>query len=44
MKDLKIEVPEGYEIDLEKSDLGNGVVKFKRKETKLPESLPGLEH
>lgn len=39
MEQIKIEVPKGYQIDLEKSDLSAGIVKFKKiKRKKLPKS------
>lgn len=31
MEHLKIQIPEGHEIDTEKSDLANGVITFKKK-------------
>ena len=34
MKDFKIEVPEGYEIDNENSSLEDGVIRFKEKKIK----------
>ena len=35
MERLQIKAPEGYEIDLEKSDLQNGIVEFKQVKKKL---------
>ena len=35
MKQLNIEIPEGYQIDSEKSDLKKGIVKFKKVEKKV---------
>ena len=32
MQDLKLQIPEGHEIDLENSDLAKGIVKFKVKQ------------
>lgn len=40
MKQIKIEVPKGHEIDLEKSNLKEGIVKFK---VKLPKSWEELK-
>lgn len=31
MEHLEIQIPEGHEIDTEKSDLVNGVIAFKKK-------------
>lgn len=41
MKQFKIEVPDGYEIDQENSNLAEGVIKFKpvAKESRVPESI-----
>lgn len=36
MKTLKIEIPEGHEIDIQNSDLTKGIVKFKKVESKYP--------
>lgn len=38
MKQLKIEIPNGYEIDQENSNLAEGVVKFKPK-SRVPKSI-----
>lgn len=43
MKDLNITAPEGYEIDLENSDLAQGVIKFKEKSSELVKSWEDLE-
>ena len=32
MEELKITIPEGYEIDINNSDITKGIIKFKRKE------------
>jgi hypothetical protein len=42
MKTLHIEIPKGYEIDLEKSDLTKGVVAFKKIATQLPKTWEEL--
>ena len=42
MKQFKIEVPEGYEIDKEQSDLSEGVVKFKKVD-ELPSSVDDVD-
>jgi hypothetical protein len=42
MKTLNIEIPKGYEIDLEKSDLTKGVVAFKKIATQLPKTWEEL--
>lgn len=34
--EMKIQIPEGYEIDTNKSSLTDGNIVFKKKETKLP--------
>ena len=36
MKEIKIEIPEGYEIDINKSSLTDGNIVFKKKENTLP--------
>lgn len=45
MKQFKIEVPGGYEIDQENSNLAEGVIKFKlvAKESRVPESIYDVE-
>lgn len=35
MKELKIDIPEGFEIDLEASNLSEGIVRFRPKNTEL---------
>lgn len=42
MKQINIEIPKGYEIDLEKSDLTKGVVAFKKIATQLPKTWEEL--
>jgi hypothetical protein len=42
MNEFKIQIPEGHEIDLEKSDLGQGIVTFKKAVSKLPMSWDGI--
>lgn len=39
MNELKIEIPEGYEVDQEKSNLVKGEIKFKKIEKKYPLSI-----
>lgn len=36
MKNVNIEIPEGFEIDLKNSNLSKGNITFKKKEIKLP--------
>ena len=43
MKELKIEIPAGHEIDLENSDLTSGVVKFKAQKPKYPTTVKELK-
>lgn len=38
MKTIKINVPEGYEIDVENSDLAKGIIATKKIERQLPKS------
>ena len=42
MTQINIEIPEGYEIDLEKSDLTKGVVAVKKIATQLPKTWEEL--
>jgi hypothetical protein len=42
MKTLNIEIPDGYEIDQEKTDLKKGLVAFKKIEFNLPKSWGDL--
>jgi hypothetical protein len=42
MKELKINIPEGKEIDLKKSNLEKGEIFFKNKEYKLPTQMHEL--
>jgi hypothetical protein len=42
MKKLEIEIPQGHEIDQEKSDLSKGLVVFKKVEEKWPTSWEDL--
>jgi hypothetical protein len=44
MKTLNIEIPEGHEVDLVKSNLVNGFVAFKKIEPKLPKTWGDLEN
>lgn len=43
MKNLKIEIPNGYEIDQDKSDLSIGVVAFKKIKSKYPLNVKEIE-
>jgi hypothetical protein len=43
MNQLKFEIPEGYEIDLSKSDFPNVYLAFKKKELSLPKTYDALE-
>lgn len=43
MNNFQIEIPEGYEIDTEKSSLKKGKIVFKELEKKLPRSWKELE-
>ena len=38
MQKLEIEIPVGHEIDLEKSNLKEGLILFKKIENKLPKN------
>lgn len=41
---VSLQLPEGYEIDLEKSDLEQGVIKFREKSSELVKSWEDLEY
>jgi hypothetical protein len=41
--EIKFEIPEGYEIDLSKSDFPNVYLAFKKKELSLPKTYDALE-
>lgn len=43
MQKLEIEIPAGHEIDLEKSNLKEGLIVFKKIENKLPKTWKELE-
>jgi hypothetical protein len=43
MENLNIQIPEGYEIDLQKSDLTRGYVAFKQSKKELPKTWCDLE-
>jgi hypothetical protein len=43
MKTLKIEIPKGYEIDVEKSNIANGTIVFKEIKKELPKTWEELE-
>ena len=43
MKQINIEIPEGHEIDLKKSDLTKGVVAFKKIAPQLPKTWEELK-
>lgn len=43
MNEIKFEIPEGYEIDLSKSDFPNVYLAFKKKELSLPKTYDALE-
>ena len=38
MNELKIEVPQGMVVDMDNSNLANGIIKFKSKEKQLPKT------
>lgn len=42
-KEIKIEIPEGYELDTALTDLSKGIIKLKKKENQLPQSWEGLK-
>jgi len=44
MKALKIQIPEGYEIDIEKSNLNEGIITFKKIEKEYPNHLHKTKH
>lgn len=37
-KEIKFEIPEGYELDTALTDLSKGIIKLKKKENQLPQS------
>jgi len=37
-KEIKFEIPEGYELDTALTDLSEGIIKLKKKENQLPQS------
>lgn len=42
-KEIKFEIPEGYELDTALTDLSKGIIKLKKKENQLPQSWEELE-
>jgi hypothetical protein len=44
MKEFSFQIPEGYEIDLEKSELTNGYVAFRKKEINLPKTWDDVKN
>ena len=42
MKELKIEIPDGYVIDVKNSSIVEGIVKFKKAERQYPKSITEL--
>ena len=42
MKQIKIDIPKGYEIDIHKSNISEGQVKFRKCKDKYPKSVDDL--